>query len=97
MLDMPILLALKKSFPYIKCFYCSRNGHTKDRCWRKKLDYVFNRMVEMCKQKDQYKSKKEKQKQKIKTKKIGNKNIRKSVLIHAIISGENRKRGSLFS
>ena len=40
---------LKKSCPYIKCFYCSKNGHTKDKCWKKKLDYLFNRMKDLFK------------------------------------------------
>ena len=61
---------IKKSCPYIKCFYCSKYGHTKDKCWKKKLDYLFNRMIELFKKKEQNYSKKEKQKQKKKQRRM---------------------------
>lgn len=36
----------KKQCPWIRCFYCHKLGHVKNKCYRKKLDWIFNQIYE---------------------------------------------------
>ena len=43
----------KKQCPKIRCFYCNRMGHIKTNCYFKKIDFIFQRLI------DGYKARKE--------------------------------------
>ena len=70
---------LKKSCPYMKCFYCSRYGHTKKECWRRKINYLFNKIMEECKHKEKKLTTKEKKKEKKKQRNLEMKVIEQRV------------------
>ena len=55
---------LKKSCSFMKCFYCSRYGHTKKEWWRRKINYLLNKIMEECKHKEKKLTRKEKKKEK---------------------------------
>ena len=38
---------LKKHCPFLQCFYCSKFGHFKQNCQKRKIDFLFNRMKEL--------------------------------------------------
>ena len=57
---------LKKHCAFLRCFYCSKLGHFKQNCQKRKIDFVFNRMKELYQEqlkKKRNKSIKQKQKE----------------------------------
>lgn len=39
-------LHLKRTCPWIRCFYCKKYGHLKKDCFRRKVNFIFNREME---------------------------------------------------
>ena len=39
-------LHLKRTCPWIRCFYCKKYGHLKKDCFRRKVNFIFNREIE---------------------------------------------------
>ena len=66
---------LKRTCPLLRCFYCNKYGHLKQDCFRRKVNFIFNREMERFKcreekKKNRKESKKSKKKQKELEKKI---------------------------
>ena len=51
---------LKKYCPKIRCFYCRKRGHVKAVCNKKKVDYIFNKLMESYEIKNKKMKRKEK-------------------------------------
>lgn len=54
---------LKRKCPFIRCFYCRKLGHIKADCHLKKINFIFTRLLEEFKKKEQKNIQKEKEKQ----------------------------------
>ena len=60
---------LKKSCPFIRCFFCKKLGHMKCNCMSRKINFVFNRLKERFRVKEM-KKKRKKEKKEIEKKKV---------------------------
>ena len=36
----------KKSFPRIRCFYCHQLGHIKATCYKRKVNFIYDKLIE---------------------------------------------------
>ena len=63
----------------MKCFYCSRYGQIKKECWRWKINYLFNKIMEEFKHKEKKLTRKEKKKEKKKQRNLDMKVIEQRV------------------
>ena len=64
MLVLPFAKIFKKRLKNIQCFYCLRLGHIKENCDKRKIDQIFECLIQMAK------NIKEIQKRRFKTKKM---------------------------
>ena len=44
---------LKRFCPYNKCFFCGKLGHIKADCWKRKINYTYQRLWEELRLKEQ--------------------------------------------
>ena len=44
---------LKRFCPYNKCFFCGKLGHVKADCWKRKINYIYQRLWEELRLKEQ--------------------------------------------
>ena len=44
---------LKRFCPYNKCFFCEKLGHVKADCWKRKINYIYQRLWEELRLKEQ--------------------------------------------
>ena len=68
---------LKKSCPYIRCFFCKKLGHMKCNCMSRKISFVFNRLKERFRVKEM----KKKEKKETEKKKVEQKELEKKIMI----------------
>ena len=53
-------LHLKRTCPWIRCFYCKKYGHLKKDCFRRKVNFIFNREMERFKNREEEKKNRKK-------------------------------------
>ena len=53
-------LHLKRACPWIRCFYCKKYGHLKKDCFRRKVNFIFNREMERFKNREEKKKNRKK-------------------------------------
>ena len=49
---------LKQNYPKIRSFYCRQLGHVKAQCNKKKVGYIYNKLMENYKKQDKKNQKK---------------------------------------